>query len=440
MATAMHWLDFVFLVIAALLLVPIGVVCIQCLAWLLPKPRKISVQAISERAPLVVLIPAHNEEVCIAETLRSVKGQLREGDGILVVADNCEDRTAAIARDAGAEVIERFDVDHRGKGYALSFGVDHLKGLERAPKVAIIIDADCTAGAGAIEALAAQTIATGRPVQAIYLLDQPAGESTSQNIFSGMAFQIRNGVRPGGSSRLGLPCLLTGSGMAFPWEILRVAKLGSDNLVEDMQLGVDLAIAGWPASLCEEARIFGRLPLDTHAAKTQRTRWEHGQIATSLSQVPRLVWAGIRTAKIAPLALAMDLSVPPLSLLALLIMGTILASSALVLFAGGSWRATDILLGGTILLFVCLAIGSTRFGRVTMTPASLLKLPTYILWKLPIYVGFIWHRQTEWIRTSRSAVPSANSEEVGPTAAGPNAMPKERNPATASRKSERIAG
>ena len=175
---------------------------------------------------LVVLIPANDEEKFLAETLRSVKSQLRAGDQILVVADNCVDQTAQIARDAGAEVIERVAPLRRGKGHALSFGVDHLKQTKRMPRVTIVIDADCKVEAGAIEALAARVIAIGRPVQAIYLLDQPANEPTPQTMLSWMAFLVRNGIRPGGANRLGLPCHLTGSGMAHPWHVLSSVKLG----------------------------------------------------------------------------------------------------------------------------------------------------------------------------------------------------------------------
>lgn len=404
---------------AVLLLAPVGVVCVQCLALLLPArwDRKIETpRPDSAREPLVVLIPAHDEETCLGETLRSVQSQLRFGDRILVVADNCADRTAEVARDAGAEVIKRIDSLRRGKGHALSFGVEHLRKSERAPRVTIVIDADCTAEPGAIEALAARTLAIGRPVQAIYLLDQPPGAGTSQSLLSGMAFLVRNGVRPGGANRLGLPCLLTGSGMAFPWEVLSKAKLDSGNLVEDMQLGIDLAIAGWPACLCEEARIVGRLPTGTKAALTQRRRWEHGHLLTAISQVPRLAWTGFRKGRLAPLAMAMDLCVPPLSLLTLLIFAAILASAAAAVFAGASWGPTEVLVCGAALLFLSLTIGCAKFGRASLPAAALLALPTYLLWKLPIYLGFISHRQIAWIRTPRSPIAGKNAAESAATA------------------------
>jgi glycosyltransferase involved in cell wall biosynthesis len=73
----------------------------------------------------------------IAGSLRSILPQLAEADRLLVVADNCSDDTAAIATAEGAETIERSDLAHRGKGYALDFGIRHLE-LD-APDVVIVI-------------------------------------------------------------------------------------------------------------------------------------------------------------------------------------------------------------------------------------------------------------------------------------------------------------
>jgi cellulose synthase/poly-beta-1,6-N-acetylglucosamine synthase-like glycosyltransferase len=413
MVTPMQWIESILLLSASLILLPVGVVCVECIASLLPKrkPRALKITQ-PARDPLVILIPAHDEESCVADTLRSVKSQLGAGDQILLVADNCIDHTAQIAREIGAEVIERTAPFERGKGRALAFGIEHLKKSPISPRIVIIIDADCTLKPGAIDALVAQTLATSRPVQAIYLLENPKVRHSSQTLLSSMAFLVRNGVRPSGASRLGIPCLLTGSGMAFPWHALVDAKLGDGNLVEDMQLGLDLTVAGWPPSLCEKARVMGRIIIDTHAARTQRTRWEHGHLRTIFLQVPRLIAAGLRQGKIAPIALALDLCVPPLSLLAIFALLTALATAGMALFSHGSWRPAEILLGGAVVLFFSLTIGCARFGRPLLPTASALALPAYLWWKLPIFLAFISHRQTDWIRTPRTPEPPAIPVEM----------------------------
>ena len=79
------------------------------------------------RPPVAVLVPAHNESSGLLPTLANIQSQLLPGDRLLVVADNCSDDTAALARAAGAEVVERNDPTRRGKGYALDWGVQHLE-------------------------------------------------------------------------------------------------------------------------------------------------------------------------------------------------------------------------------------------------------------------------------------------------------------------------
>ncbi|MEI7537058.1 MAG: glycosyltransferase family 2 protein, partial [Comamonadaceae bacterium] len=74
-----------------------------------------------------VLVPAHNESANVLPTIESVKVQLGPHDLLLLIADNCDDDTAELARSAGATVIERNNSQLRGKGYALAFGVDHLR-------------------------------------------------------------------------------------------------------------------------------------------------------------------------------------------------------------------------------------------------------------------------------------------------------------------------
>src|SRR6195256_1411127 len=117
-----------------------------------------------------VLIPAHNE-AGVLPTIRDVQAQLGPNDRILVVADNCTDNTAAIVQAAGVDVIVRADPARRGKGYALEFGVRHLR--LNPPDVVVIIDADCRLGGEALRALSDSAMASGHPAQSLYLMLAP---------------------------------------------------------------------------------------------------------------------------------------------------------------------------------------------------------------------------------------------------------------------------
>src|SRR5262249_44443524 len=119
---------------------------------------------------------------------------------IVVVADNCHDRTAAIARQAGATVVERFDDERRGKGFALEFGMQFL--AEEHADVVVIVDADCRWEPGTLDALARTAVAAGRPAQSDYLMTSPP-RPTPRDIVSQFAVTVKNRVRQRGMARLG---------------------------------------------------------------------------------------------------------------------------------------------------------------------------------------------------------------------------------------------
>ncbi|MCU1281136.1 MAG: glycosyl transferase family 2, partial [bacterium] len=109
-------LNILLVALAALLLVPVGILCAECLAAMLPF-RKIrgagraedasapSSSHIISRPPIAVLIPAHNEESVLSHTLSSLMPQMRPDDRVIVIADNCDDATVSIARASGAIAI-----------------------------------------------------------------------------------------------------------------------------------------------------------------------------------------------------------------------------------------------------------------------------------------------------------------------------------------------
>src|ERR1700722_18559941 len=212
----MAWISAALIVLAALIAAPSEVLFIQCLAAYLPPPRREPMEL--GRPCVGVLVPAHDEEAVIRSTLESIRCQLAEGDRLLVIADNCTDSTARIAAACGAEVIERSDALRRGKGYALQSGLDRF--ADDRPAVVVVIDADCQLIPGCLNVLARQVAATSRPAQACYLMTPPP-VPRAVDVISSLAILVKNRVRPLGMSRMGLPCLITGSGSAFPWQAIQ---------------------------------------------------------------------------------------------------------------------------------------------------------------------------------------------------------------------------
>ncbi|RLB40158.1 MAG: glycosyl transferase [Deltaproteobacteria bacterium] len=380
---------------AAILAIPALIFFVECFGSLfLPAGKPV---ARPGGVSVVVLVPAHDEKDGIQPTIAGVQSQLAVGDRVLVVADNCTDDTAELARVSGAEVLERSDPERRGKGYALAFGIDHLEAHH--PDVLIIVDADCHLTPGSIDALVQRTVQTQRPVQADYVFH--ATERAPVSMISALATLVRNRVRPRGLRRLGQPCHLTGTGMAFPWSVLRAAPELGANIVEDLAMGIELALLGHEPVLCIEAGVRSELPTGGHAAMQQRRRWEHGHISTILQHGPRLVREGIRRGRPGLIALGADLIVPPLALLVGQLVLVLGISGLLILFGGPTFPAW---IAGAALALVGLgvALGWTCYGRKTIPFWYLLLAPLYVAWKIPLYGSFLFgRREQQWLRTER---------------------------------------
>ncbi len=231
------------------------------------------------RSPAVaVLVPAHNESSGLLPTLVNIQSQLNPGDRVLVVADNCSDDTAAVAISGGADVVERHDPTKRGKGYALDWGIRHLS--SNPPEIVIIVDADCKLADGALDALALTCTMTGRPVQALYLMTTPIDSQINHQVAE-FSWRVKNWLRPLGLRALNLPCQLMGTGMAFPWDVIRLADIGNAQIVEDLKLGLDLTLARHPPIFCPSARVTSEFASSAKGAGTQRKRWEQGHLGTS---------------------------------------------------------------------------------------------------------------------------------------------------------------
>jgi cellulose synthase/poly-beta-1,6-N-acetylglucosamine synthase-like glycosyltransferase len=380
--------------------VPCVVLLLEVIASRLPARYTSTTQIDPVRPTIAVLVPAHNEELTIAGTVSAIRAQLAPTDRIIVIADNCTDATARLATTAGAEVVERCDPLRRGKAYAIRRGLEYVR-LQR-PDVLILIDADTRPQPNSIHALAVQAVRSNRPSQAIYVLEPPA-RLKNQDILSHFAMLLKNRIRPRGLARLRLPCHITGSGIALPCHLTDRLSTIKNHLVEDMQFGVALAIDGTPAQLCEAATITGELPDLHRAAFTQRRRWEHGHLATIIECAPRLVCHAILRRRLTLLALALDLSIPPLSLLCIAWLTVALGSCLAAIFLPSLMLAPFVItLAAGTSLFVAIILAWLFDGRRSVPLVALISVPFYVCWKVPLYLGFVFSRQQAWVRTART--------------------------------------
>jgi cellulose synthase/poly-beta-1,6-N-acetylglucosamine synthase-like glycosyltransferase len=392
--------SFLLVALAVLLAIPVAVFLLEIVAAItLPARRPRAFAGGAARKQIAVIVPAHNEGRAILPTIEDIKGQLQPGDRLVVVADNCTDDTAAVASAAGAEVIERHDSNKCGKGYALDYALKHLS--LKPPETIICIDADCRVAADTVERLAAVCAATGRPIQALDLMTTHS-ESPINHRVAEFAWRVKNWVRPLGLSALGLPCHLMGTGMTFPWELIRAADVADGSLIEDVRLGLNLARAGRPPLFCPSASVTSHFASSSEGAMTQRRRWEEGSIKIILSEVPRLLYTAIRDRNLGLLALTLDLIVPPLTLLMILAVVVVLVSAGATLIGVPS-TAFFVSAAGLAALAIAVTLSWLTYGRDVLPLASVFLIVKYAAGKIPLYGKIISNRTASpWLRTDRS--------------------------------------
>lgn len=166
------FISVILYAVVLLLFIPIIFLVIECLLALLPEQKKLEQQI--ARPSITVLIPAHNENKVISKTLKVLVPQLTEHDQLVVVADNCTDNTAELARQFGVTVLERNDQICKGKGYALAYGLNCLK---QPSEVVVIIDADCLVQSDFLNKIAREVMKTMKPVQAVYVMEQTSSSN-----------------------------------------------------------------------------------------------------------------------------------------------------------------------------------------------------------------------------------------------------------------------
>ena len=360
----------------------------EVLAGLLPIP---AARKRASRASAVIVVPAHDEGPVIAETLRRLTQAVGDGMRILVVADNCSDSTAEEARAMGVQVVERDDPKLRGKGHALAFAVDRLAAAP--PDILVVLDADCTIDGPSLLALVESAAASGSPSQAINLL-RPDRDASPLVQLSTFAFMLKNLIRQRGLQRLAGRVHLTGTGMAMPFRLFRASAQVRSSIVEDLALGLELAEQGHAPQLIEDAFVWSGGSSE-QGTLIQRSRWEGGFLATASRYGPRTILKGSILA-------GLDLLVPPLALFAALNLLVLAVAAVLTLASNAAWWL--IVVHALLLALAGIAVFAAwlREGRRFVTLGVLARVPLYILWKLPMYLGLARRGAPgEWLRTGR---------------------------------------
>lgn len=372
--------------------------CLTLCAW-----RRRPPLAPSTWPRFVVVVPAHNEAGQVAQTVASLRAldYPTEAFRVCVVADNCDDATADVARAAGAQVLERRSASEKGKGYALNFAFAKVA-EEQDVAAVVVVDADTVVTPNLLRAFAARLAAGALALQADYGVANPQASWRTRLMVLALAMFHR--VRSLGREVQGVSCGLRGNGMCFTMACLRRFPHAAVGLVEDVEYGIALGRGGVRVVYVDEASVLGEFVSRADASATQRARWEGGRKALVRATLLPLLGEALRRRDRVLLDLALDLAVPPLSTLGLGLLGGT-ALQALLWFAGVPWGAGHWLWSaGWLLLGAYVVRGMTLSGLGINAVTTLLGAPLYVLWKLGLKLRGQDKAQT-WVRTQRESEP-----------------------------------
>jgi len=355
---------------------------------------------VEPRVRFDVVVPAHDEEPGIASTVRSLLAvdyppELRR---VVVVADNCTDATADCARGAGATVLVRQDAQRRGKGYALECAFASSLSDGRADAV-VVVDADSDVSQNLLRAFAARLEAGAPAIQAFYGVRNP--DASWRTRLMTVALALFHLLRSLGRERLRCSTGLRGNGMCFSARVLAEVPHEAFSIVEDLEYGIRLGIAGHRVHFAAEAQVLGDMAVGGKAASVQRRRWEGGRLQMARQFGFPVLWRGVRAGDRVLVDLGLDLLVPPLAYLAAAAVAGTTAS------VGASWLAGRTLwpvwpwAASLASLVLYVARGWWLSGTGIRGLLGLVGAPVYLVWKLGLMMRSRGESGKAWVRTPR---------------------------------------
>jgi cellulose synthase/poly-beta-1,6-N-acetylglucosamine synthase-like glycosyltransferase len=386
-----------------LLVVPCVYLLVLAVASQLPgrpaAPRGAAGKAAGELPFWVVLVPAHNEAETLPRTLASLAG-LDYPQGrwrLVVIADNCDDDTARIARRHGTlqglpiEVWSRHDEIEKGKGHALQWALQRLiaEGDDRIDGW-VVVDADTDVDADLLRAFARGLGQGWEAMQGSYGIRDAA--STPRRRLAYLSAGLYHQMRAQGRDRLGWSAGLFGNGMAFDWAIAQELGWQAMSIVEDIEYQAILALHGISVHYVPQARLWAEAPRTLTDSSSQRQRWEHGRSALTRFYVPKLLSAAWQDRDGMPAVLALDIAMPSYTVLG----GLVAASGVLALLPGLGAMPWGIAMASLGLYFV-LGLHAVR-GPSWLLP-TLCWAPLYAAWVLLLRCKPAAPRT--WVRTPR---------------------------------------
>jgi len=257
------------------------------------------VMSSSPRPPqsrFAVLVPAHNEAAVIPHLIASLQAQAYPASlcKIFVVADNCTDETASVARAAGAVVFERRHATAGGKGPALDWLIHRVWETGEVFDAVTIFDADNLVSPTFLRTMDGHLQRGDQVIQAYLGTKNPNDSWITRAICIEYVYMNRFFQRA--RQTVGLASALGGTGMCVAVPLLRRLGWPCASLTEDLEFQIQAILAGAPPTLSWEAVVYDEKPLSFVAALRQRLRWMQGFSSVAIRYMTRLLWRALHHA------------------------------------------------------------------------------------------------------------------------------------------------
>ncbi|MCF0147743.1 MAG: glycosyltransferase family 2 protein [Clostridium sp.] len=244
-----------------------------------------------------MIVAAHNEEVVIGKLIESMLNQNypRELFDIFVIADNCTDNTAKIARKYGVYVYERFNKEQKGKGYALEWMFDKIFKMQKKYDAIAIFDADNLVSKNWCKEINSKMLEGYKVVQG-YIDSKNPNDSWISASYS-IAFWTQNRMYQLARSNVGLSNQIGGTGFAIDVDILKEFGWGATCLTEDLEFSCKLILNGEKVGWAHDAIIYDEKPLTLKQSWVQRRRWMQGFTDVASRYFFKLLKKGLKERK-----------------------------------------------------------------------------------------------------------------------------------------------
>ena len=353
----------------------------------------------SPRSTFAILIPAHNESAVVANLVKNLIHNMnypRRLYDIFVIADNCTDNTALVAKAAGANVFIRRS-PLRSKGYAMGYFFDMLKKLPRSYDAVVVFDADNLVDSNFLNVMNDHLLKGENIIQGF--LDSKNPYDTWVSGTFAIAFWLVDYLVHKAKYNLGLSAVLGGTGMCIRTSVIENIDWRCNCLTEDMEFTMRALTYGIKTTFASSAIVYDEKPLTFMQSYRQRKRWAQGQFDVAARFIPQLLKKyseDIRKVYI------LDGCIYLLQPYILMITAIFLVLSQIVPY-------TKFVLPESIVTLICVSqyvLPVIILIRVRAKILSWLYIFLYPLfsfsWLAIIFDGYRARKQTEWVHTLHS--------------------------------------